>query len=184
MQLPRGQRAPALPGGRAKQSSWQRALPYAVVLEFAIDGRIDRFGGTNIRIAAGGVAFFDLGFAASVQGGSHLRVEPQRRIKVGDRLVQLPEFQIGQPATVEGVRISRSQLYCFVAVGKRCIEFAGQRADETTIVKRFGIVRVELDRLAEILGREHVFAALGENLTALIVKVSVPRVAPNRFVEL
>src|SRR6266446_4390049 len=90
-------------------SAGATALPNAVAGEFLGDVRLNRFRGDNVEVAAGGIVVLDLGNAAAIERVCPFRIDPQRRVIIGNSFAQLSGFQIYQGAAVERISIARSK---------------------------------------------------------------------------
>ena len=62
-------------------------------ISFAMSALI-AFAAGDVGVSFGDISFLDLGDAAPVKRARDLRIDLERRIVVGDRVVELPELQI------------------------------------------------------------------------------------------
>src|SRR5262245_7130707 len=83
---------------------------------------LDRLGGGDIGVAAGGVAFLQFRHAASVERVRVLGVLGDRGVVVGDGGVEGAELELNEAAAVERVAVIGPQPQRLVAVRQRAVE--------------------------------------------------------------
>src|SRR5262245_7984951 len=156
---------------------------YSIIFELAGDVLVDRLGGGDVGISAGGIAVAQLGLAAAEQGRGVFRVDPERGVVVGDGTGRQPDLQVDETAAVEGVDEIRLEAQRFVAVPQRDLQIADDGARPAAIVERFGVLGVEPDRLVEILDRLAVAGLLRMRQATLEVRVGIVGILLDLAVE-
>src|SRR5262249_32176570 len=129
----------------------------AVPGEFLGDVRLNRFRGDNVEVAAGGIVVLDLGNAAAIERVCPFRLDPQRRVIVGNGRGQLPGLQVYQGAAVERVRIARLKLQGHIAIIKSRLKIADDGSRPAAVVEGLGAWS-QPNHLVEVLDSEPVIA--------------------------
>ncbi len=139
----------------------QRASARSIFRVFVGDVGLDGSGGGDVGVGAGLIAFLPLGKAAPIESARQPGIDLQRRVVIGDGLVEAVEPQIDEASAVETVGVVRGQSDAGVAIreGERRIAFAGG-AQPAAVDIGEGAFRIDLDR-ARVVGDSAIEIALG-----------------------
>ena len=96
----------------------------------------------------------------------NLRIDLEGGVKIGDRVLGLPALQIEKPAAVERIDEVRAQPKRFVAVLQRRLQVADHGACPAAIIVSFDVLRVQPERVVEIVDGEVIGALAGIDLAA------------------
>jgi hypothetical protein len=91
------------------------------------------------------------GQAATIEREGALRVDPQRRVVIGNGGIELGHFQEHEAAAVERCGIVRHQPQRLVAVGERLPEDSHYRARPASVVEGRSEIGLELERLIVVV---------------------------------
>src|ERR1700728_5119836 len=112
------------------------SLPDAIAGELVGNIRLDGLGGLDICRAAIGVPVALFGDTPAVERRRVLRIDPQRRVVIRDRLLEHAELQIDKAAAVERILVVGFDLQRFVAILYGMGQIADNGARPAAIVER------------------------------------------------
>jgi len=82
---------------------------YAVTSKFVGNVGLDEFRRSDVAVTTSGVAGSHLGYSAPVQRRRVLRIDPQRRIVVGDRVFRLAQLEVDKATAIERVQVAGTE---------------------------------------------------------------------------
>src|ERR1700747_3121428 len=91
--LPRGSRLP--------ETATRFNLPYPVTVELLDDVGVHGLGIGYIHIALGNRACPLLGEPPTIEGGAQPRIDPKRRVEIGDRVFRQSALEVNQAAAIQ-----------------------------------------------------------------------------------
>src|ERR1700761_3167043 len=130
--FPRGSRKPA--------TATQINLPYPVTVELLDDVGVHGLGIGYIHIALGNRAIPLLGEPPTIEGGTQPRIDPQRRVEIGDGIFRQSALEVNQTAAVQRVDEIGPQPQRLIAILQGRLQVADHRARPAAVVQGFDVL--------------------------------------------
>src|SRR6478735_956059 len=157
---------------------------YAVTSKFVGNVGLDEFRRSDVAVTTSGVAGSHLGYSAPVQRRRVLRIDPQRRIVVGDRVFRLAQLQVDKATAIERVQVAGTELQRCVAIPQGRLQLADHGARPAAIVQTLDIFWVEPNNFVEILDCTRKIAVLRIELPALVISGSITSIERDFLIKL
>src|SRR5215471_7968219 len=157
---------------------------HAVAREVLGNVRLDGSCGSDIGIAAHGVACPQLRLPAPEQGSRIVRIRPQRSVVKCDGAASATHLQIGKRQAVKCVDQVGLERQRLVAIDQRSLQLTDNGSCPATVVPGVGILRIDSNDLVEIADRAPVLPLPRQDQAPPEIGRSVVRVALDFLVEL